>query len=75
MWKRDTYSDAKLLKELRDEPSDYLNYLRMSETVFQKLLTEVSPLITRQDTVMRRAIPACSGEVNCNITISCNRMV
>ena len=45
-----------ILKELREEPLDFYNYLRMSQSVYQKLLQMVSPLIVKEDTVMRRAI-------------------
>lgn len=45
-----------LLTELIVEPEDYRNYLRMNETVYQKLLALITPLIQKQDTVMRVAI-------------------
>ena len=35
--RRNQRSDIKLLKELSEEPIDFLNYLRMTETVYQKL--------------------------------------
>ena len=38
--------------------SSYCNFLRMSAHNFEELLGKVAPLITRQDTVMRQAIPA-----------------
>lgn len=49
-------SYVKLLKELRNEPNDWRNYLRMDEDTYVELLGLVSPLIAKADTVMRRAI-------------------
>lgn len=54
--KRNLSSHINLLRELGEEPLDFLNYLRMIETVYQKLLLLVSPLIVKKDTVMRTAI-------------------
>lgn len=54
--RRNKCSDVKLLRELSQEPIDFLNYLRMTEAVYQKLLSLVSPFIKKTDTVMRRAI-------------------
>lgn len=54
--KRNLSSHINLLRELGEEPLDFLNYLRMTETVYQKLLLLVSPLIVKKDTVMRTAI-------------------
>ncbi|XP_066139302.1 uncharacterized protein [Euwallacea fornicatus] len=53
---RHEYSHVKLLRELNAEPKDYRNYLRMDETTYLKLLSMVTPLIQKQDTVMRKAI-------------------
>ncbi|XP_063923528.1 uncharacterized protein LOC135137732 [Zophobas morio] len=48
---------ANLLQELRlGDETFYRNFLRMSVTDFDYLLNKVSPLITKQDTLMRRAI-------------------
>lgn len=48
-----------LMKELAtEEPEDYKNVLRMSETKFQELLHLVEPIIQRRDTTMRMALPA-----------------
>ncbi|XP_063786053.1 putative nuclease HARBI1 [Pseudophryne corroboree] len=48
-----------LLTEIREnKPEDYRNYLRMDDATFQELLGFVTPYIERQDTKMRRAIPA-----------------
>lgn len=54
--RRSQSSDISLLKELSEEPLDFLNYLRMTETVYQKLLSLVFPLIKKKDSVMRTAI-------------------
>lgn len=49
---------AKLLPELRfHHPKDFTNFLRMSANDFDYLLDLVSPLITKKDTKMRKAIP------------------
>ena len=45
---RSNNSDVKLLKELSDEPPDFLNYLRMSWPGFEKLLTMVSHSIQKK---------------------------
>ncbi|XP_050303715.1 probable ATP-dependent RNA helicase DDX49 [Anthonomus grandis grandis] len=54
---RDRFSHIKLLEELRLEPDDYRNYLRMDEDSYVLLLKLVTPLIQKQDTCMRSAIP------------------
>lgn len=54
--KRPTYSHVNLIEELRLEPDDFRNYLRMDENTYVELLEAVSPLIRKQDTVMRTAI-------------------
>ena len=48
-----------LVQELRqmDTPG-YRNFLRMNSVSFDLLLQKVAPLITRQDTRLRRSIPA-----------------
>ncbi|KAK4887262.1 hypothetical protein RN001_003533 [Aquatica leii] len=47
--------------ELRTEdPRSYKNFLRLSEEQFKHLLEEVSPYITKQDTVMHESVPARS---------------
>lgn len=49
----------KLLPELRSTDSQqYRNFLRMSENNFDFLLDLVTPLIQKQDTTMRKSIPA-----------------
>lgn len=45
-----------LINELRLEPNDYRNYLRMNEDSFIQLLELVSPLIQKDDTIMRSPI-------------------
>jgi len=53
---RRIYSEN-LLRELKlSEPSDYQNILRMNNDSFNELLEMISPIITKQDTVMRKAI-------------------
>lgn len=54
--KRSTYSHINLLNELRLEPDDWRNYLRMDEDTYIELLNMVTICIKRQDTVMRKAI-------------------
>ena len=49
---------ARLLRELRDdEPEDYRNFLRMDAASYDELLDMVRPLIQKEDTIMREAIP------------------
>jgi hypothetical protein len=45
-----------LLQELRDEPGDFKNYLRMDETVLNDLLNMVNDRLTKQNTQMRECI-------------------
>ncbi|KAJ8930902.1 hypothetical protein NQ314_016323 [Rhamnusium bicolor] len=48
-----------LLKELANEDQEeYRNCMRMSKEQFNKLLHMVGPLITKEDTLMRHAMPA-----------------
>lgn len=54
--KRKTYSHVNLLNELRFEPLDFKNYLRMDEDTYRKLLSMVAPLIQKEDTIMRKSI-------------------
>lgn len=54
--KRRIYSHVNLINELRAEPDDWRNYLRMDETAYTELLGLVTPLIERQNTVMRDCI-------------------
>nr|CAI5847706.1 unnamed protein product [Callosobruchus analis] len=58
LWKlnREKLSHVHLINELRLEPDDYRNYLRMDESVYTELLELVSPLLKKEDTIMRTAI-------------------
>lgn len=48
-----------LLKEFAiEDPKEYRNYLKMSKEQFAKLLDQVSPSITKYDTIMKDAISA-----------------
>jgi len=48
-----------LLHELRESDREsFQNFLRMDVTSFELLLSKVTPAITRQDTIMRKSIPA-----------------
>lgn len=54
-----SYGGSTLLAELQQEPSGkFENFCRMSATDFEFLLGQVGPLIQKQDTNMRLAIPA-----------------
>ncbi|KAJ8933855.1 hypothetical protein NQ318_004686 [Aromia moschata] len=46
-----------LLKVIQDDPDDFKNYLRMNENTFNYLLFLVKGALTKQDTVMTKAIP------------------
>ncbi|RVE48412.1 hypothetical protein evm_006973 [Chilo suppressalis] len=54
--KRRKYSHVNIIKELTFYPKDYRNYLRMDEKTYLTLLSKVTPLIKKQDTIMRTAI-------------------
>ena len=45
-----------LLAELRLEPADFKNYLRMDEGSYQELLRMVTPYIRKQDSNFRKSI-------------------
>jgi len=48
-----------LLCELREcDRESFQNFLRMDVSSFQLLLSKVTPTIERQDTIMRKSIPA-----------------
>ncbi|KAK7794899.1 hypothetical protein R5R35_005659 [Gryllus longicercus] len=55
--KRNEYTHTILLNELSSVPTDYRNYLRMNEEVFQKLLSLVTTLIQKKNTVIRTISP------------------
>ncbi|VEN44067.1 unnamed protein product, partial [Callosobruchus maculatus] len=48
--KRGQFSHINLLEELRLEPGDWYNYLRMDEETYLELLNSVALLIKKQDT-------------------------
>ncbi|KAG5897549.1 hypothetical protein JTB14_007265 [Gonioctena quinquepunctata] len=54
--KRHQLSLGNLLNELRLEPEDWFNYLRMNEETYMDLLQIVTPQIETMDTVTRKAI-------------------
>lgn len=49
---RKSYSHTSLINELRITPKDFNNYLRMNEDTYLHLLSLVTPLIKRQDTIL-----------------------
>lgn len=53
---RQVYSHMHLINELQLEPDDYRNYLRMEKNSYTELLDFVSPLLQKEDTIMRPAI-------------------
>lgn len=56
LMKRSKYSHINLLSELKLFLKDWHNYLRMDEQSYLNLLSLVTPLIKKKDTVMRQAI-------------------
>ena len=55
---RNRFTHEQLLNVLREkEPEDYKNFLRMDPESFDILLNLVRPMIEKQDTNMREAIP------------------
>lgn len=54
--KRNQFSHINLLAELKLEPGDWFNYLRMDYDTYCTLLNLVAPLIVKQDTQLRKAI-------------------
>lgn len=54
--KRKVYSHINLLQELHLAPKDWHNYLRMDEQTYLNLLSMVTPIIQKKDTIMRIAI-------------------
>lgn len=47
-----------LMRELQPGSSDFRNFIRMDETCFERILSNIRQQITKQDTNMRLAIPA-----------------
>lgn len=56
--KRTTFSHVNLLTELKLEPGDWFNYLRMDEETYLELLHLVTYLIKKKNTHLREAISA-----------------
>jgi hypothetical protein len=54
--KRKQFSHVNLLKELSLEPTDWRSYLRMDEESYFSLLEMITPMIKKQDTVMRQSV-------------------
>ena len=47
---------VRLSQELRNEPNEWQNYLKMDEGTYLELLSFISLFIVKHDTVMRRVI-------------------
>lgn len=56
--KRGRFSHINLLHELRSEPDDWRNYMRMDEATYLQLLKLVTPEIEKENTVLRQSITA-----------------
>ena len=54
--KKQGLSHVQLIRELQDIPEDWKNYLRMDKENYLDLLERITPLIEKQDNVMRSAI-------------------
>ena len=54
--KKQELSHVNLIRELQDIPEDWKNYLRMDKENYLDLLERITPLIKKQDNVMRSAI-------------------
>lgn len=54
--KKERYSHINLLNELKFHPKDWHNYLRMNGDTYLNLLSLITPLIIKKDTLMRNAI-------------------
>ena len=54
--KRNQLSHTNLLVDLKLEPDDWRNYLRMDEETYIDLLRRVTPFIKYEHTPMRKAI-------------------
>ncbi|KAL5237399.1 hypothetical protein ACI65C_004809 [Semiaphis heraclei] len=53
------YSTSNMLRDLKNESSGkFENFCRMSSSDFEYILNKIGPDITKQDTNMRKAIPA-----------------
>lgn len=52
------YNATDLLDDLRKNPSNkFQNFCRMSATDFEYIIQKIDPIVTKQDTTMRKAIP------------------
>ncbi|KAG5868769.1 hypothetical protein JTB14_024587 [Gonioctena quinquepunctata] len=58
LMKREAHSHVNLSKELKVFLKDWHNFLRMDSDTYSHLLSMVSPIIEKQDTIMRNAIPS-----------------
>ena len=54
--KRRIHSHINLINDLKEDPNDWRNYLRMDENAYNELLQMITPIIERQNTVMRISI-------------------
>lgn len=54
--RRSIHSHVNLIEDLREDPEDWRGYLRMNETAYNELLRLVTPIIKKEDTVMRQSI-------------------
>ena len=54
--KKQEFSHVHLIRELQDIPEDWKNYLRMNKENYLALLERITPLIKKQNNVMRLAI-------------------
>ena len=54
--KKQELSHVNLIRELQDIPEDWKNYLRMNKENYLDLLKRITPLIKKQNNVMRSAI-------------------
>ena len=55
-WLLNRNKHSELLEELRLQPEEWFNYLRMDQETYFKLLSIVTPFIKKEDTCMRMAI-------------------
>ncbi|KAF6198330.1 hypothetical protein GE061_008078 [Apolygus lucorum] len=61
-------ASSQLLSELRvEDPREYRSLLRMSPATFDELLHRLTPIITKQDTVMREAL---SPKIKLEVTLA-----
>ena len=65
--RRNKLTQINLLNELRNEPSDYKNFLQINELVYNEWLSLVSPLIKKKDTNESSYIPTRNTDSNFEI--------